>query len=467
MAAVIEFGFNSQPVFSGVEKINAALGIMDQKVRQSQSNFLTAAEAEAAEIKRLIAASQRLAEQRRIAAETSRRKPLLDGSVARERAELAEAAAQRQKDAEAQKKAAAQAAAVMASQQHAAEAAAAAQQKFAAITAAAQSKAMAAAAAAATVAAAEQRSASLRTNNGRMHVALLESQIAGNKKEAASIQQRISLMERMRKIQQDTNVSQREAYVLAQRSSGLARLAGARGRNYGVGMAAMQMQDIAVQMQMGTRMSTIIAQQGSQLLSVFGPAGMIVGGLVAVGGLFVTMQQKGVEALQAIKKESEGFDQSLSHLKVGGIAEMLDGMEKMKARADELSKDAASRTGTGMWEATARALSWTTFDETGKGTKNYDLQRDAAAALAAKNEQGRKDLMDQIVKTAAEELRILEMRNAGQDAAANKLQREVEMRRELAKYDAAPEEIRGKLQDNVRAKFAAEQQQADAAAAKE
>lgn len=302
--------------------------------------------------------------------------------------------------------------------------------------------------------------------DGRQQLALLEAQISGNKKEAASIQQRIALLERMRSIQQQTNVSQREAYVLAQRSSGLAAAGGRGGRGNGVGMAAMQMQDIAVQMQMGTRMSTIIAQQGSQLLSVFGPVGMILGGLVAVGGMFYSVQQKGIEALQALKKEGEGFDQSLRHLKAGGIMEMIDGMEKMQTKADELNKDAASRTGTGMVEGMARFFSPLRF-ENGKTINSYDEKRDVAADLAAKNEQGRKDLMDQIVKTAAEELRIAQMRAGGRDAAADKLEREVALRRELAKLDAAPVEIRGKLQDNARAKSAAEQQKADAEVAQQ
>ncbi len=233
-----------------------------------------------------------------------------------------------------------------------------------------------------------------------------------------------------------------------------------------IGMASMQMQDIAVQMQMGTRMSTIIAQQGSQLLSIFGPGGMIVGGLVAVGGLFYSVQQKGIEAMQALKTEAAGFDKELRHLKVGGIMEMIDGMEKMKAKADEMNKDAAGRTGTGLWESTARFFSPSRF-ENGKRISSYDEKRDVAADLAAKNEQGRKDLMDQIVRTAEEELRIAQARASGRDAEADKLEREIAMRRELSKLDSAPEEIRGKLQDNVRAKFAAEQQKADAEVAKQ
>lgn len=44
-----------------------------------------------------------------------------------------------------------------------------------------------------------------------------------------------------------------------------------------------QLQDIAVQLQGGTRASVVFAQQGSQLLSIFGPMGALFGTLAAVG----------------------------------------------------------------------------------------------------------------------------------------------------------------------------------------
>lgn len=300
-------------------------------------------------------------------------------------------------------------------------------------------------------------------SDGRNQLALLEAQITGNKKEAASIQQRISLMERMRTIQAQTNVSAREAYALAQRSASLplggrGGFGGGRGMN--LGMVSMQMQDVIVQAQMGTRWSTIIAQQGSQLASIFGPGGMLIGGIAAAGGLFYSMQQNGVEALQALKTEALDFDKSLRHLKVGGIMDMIDGMEKMKAAAASMGADAAGRTGSGLFESTARFFSPSRF-ENGKVINSYDEKRDVASELALKNEQGRKDLMDQIVKTAEEELRISQLLAAGRNAEAERLQREIAMRQELAKLDGAPEEIRATLQGNVRAKYAAENAKAD------
>ena len=49
--------------------------------------------------------------------------------------------------------------------------------------------------------------------------------------------------------------------------------------------ASYQLQDIAVQAQMGTNAFTIIGQQGSQLASVFGPSGAVYGALIAFGAI--------------------------------------------------------------------------------------------------------------------------------------------------------------------------------------
>ena len=45
-----------------------------------------------------------------------------------------------------------------------------------------------------------------------------------------------------------------------------------------------QIQDVAVQLQMGTNAMTILSQQGSQVASVFGPGGAVIGAFIAVVG---------------------------------------------------------------------------------------------------------------------------------------------------------------------------------------
>jgi chromosome segregation ATPase len=54
---------------------------------------------------------------------------------------------------------------------------------------------------------------------------------------------------------------------------------------YRAGAVGLQMQDIAVQAQMGTSAVTILAQQGTQIASIFGPQGAIIGALIGVGAV--------------------------------------------------------------------------------------------------------------------------------------------------------------------------------------
>jgi hypothetical protein len=74
----------------------------------------------------------------------------------------------------------------------------------------------------------------------------------------------------------------------------------------------MQVQDIAVQAQMGTSATTILAQQGSQLLGVFGPYGAILGGILAIGaaatGVFMKMGDDTATVKEKAEKLAEAID---------------------------------------------------------------------------------------------------------------------------------------------------------------
>ncbi len=62
-----------------------------------------------------------------------------------------------------------------------------------------------------------------------------------------------------------------------------------KGMTRGLGMASLQFQDMAVQASMGTDALRIMTMQGPQLASIFGPKGMILGALIAVGGALALM----------------------------------------------------------------------------------------------------------------------------------------------------------------------------------
>jgi len=64
-------------------------------------------------------------------------------------------------------------------------------------------------------------------------------------------------------------------------TAAMGSMRGIRGVATGIGY---QMQDIAVQLQMGTNPLMVFAQQGSQIASLFGPAGAMAGAVIAIGG---------------------------------------------------------------------------------------------------------------------------------------------------------------------------------------
>ncbi len=94
------------------------------------------------------------------------------------------------------------------------------------------------------------------------------------------------------------------------RNSGAA-FAGGQNAGYRAGMVAQQAQDIAVQMQMGASASRVIAQQGSQIASLFGPYGMILGGVIAISA---ALWDAG-KATESAEEKMKRLEKSLSDIK--------------------------------------------------------------------------------------------------------------------------------------------------------
>jgi len=100
----------------------------------------------------------------------------------------------------------------------------------------------------------------------------------------------------MKKVQSqlgNVSKSMRNATVAIhqQRAAGSVLARSNRSLVNGLGMASLQFQDIAVQASMGTNALRIMTMQGPQLASVFGPKGMIIGALVAVGGALMMLRK--------------------------------------------------------------------------------------------------------------------------------------------------------------------------------
>ena len=120
------------------------------------------------------------------------------------------------------------------------------------------------------------------------------------------------------------------AYAGARRGSAFS---GGQNAAYRTGMISQQAQDVAVSLQMGMSASRVIAQQGSQIASIFGPKGMVIGGVIAIGAAMWEFAS-GTEKAARRAKELEDH-----------IREMASINAKTKAIAAETAASIAAREG--------------------------------------------------------------------------------------------------------------------------
>jgi hypothetical protein len=115
-----------------------------------------------------------------------------------------------------------------------------------------------------------------------------------------------------------------------------------------LGMASLQFQDMAVQASMGTDALRIMTMQAPQLASIFGPKGMILGALIAVGGAIAMMGDKTTKlsfdfkrfgqdigpALEPFKKAWEGIKYTFNLVKeamISGVNLIINAFQYMVA----------------------------------------------------------------------------------------------------------------------------------------
>lgn len=134
---------------------------------------------------------------------------------------------------------------------------------------------------------------------------------------------------------------------------------GMRNLRNAAGQLGFQLQDIAVQAQMGTNAFVILGQQGSQIASIFGPTGAIVGGVLAVGAaiasVMVPSMMDGSDAteelsdkLKELSKTNELTINQQKFLKQVEAEEEREKQKKIKALQDE-RKELLANSETGDW----------------------------------------------------------------------------------------------------------------------
>lgn len=106
-----------------------------------------------------------------------------------------------------------------------------------------------------------------------------------------------------------------------------------------VQQVSWQLQDVAVQAQMGTSAFTILGQQGPQLASIFGPGGAVVGAFIAfgamAGGVLYTTLSGASELTKELTKATENLFEQTDELN-GALKELA--MLQAAKRQEELKK---------------------------------------------------------------------------------------------------------------------------------
>lgn len=117
-----------------------------------------------------------------------------------------------------------------------------------------------------------------------------------------------------RNLQGLTN-AQKEAEAVTRRA--------ARQMRQGFAQAGYQIQDIAVQLQGGQNPFLILGQQGSQIASIFGAGGIVVGAVVAVGAAIASAMLPQIfnatSSLEGLQKAGEDVDKTFKALDSGTL----------------------------------------------------------------------------------------------------------------------------------------------------
>lgn len=201
------------------------------------------------------------------------------------------------------------------------------------------------------------------------------------------------------------------------------RISGQSGK-FQAGQVAMQLQDIAVQAQGGTSALTIFAQQGSQILSAFGPIGAIAGAVAAVGGAALTAGAASKSAFNEMIQGAAAASIEVEKLsRTGGLSELEAGVKKLAESSKQLDESTASLATYGgtlaadLGMITGGDSPATRLDKITQA-KELNIKQSAKLGAAA-------------TKASHEELQALTLRMEGHDLEAMRLEEEIRLRKRL------------------------------------
>ncbi len=107
------------------------------------------------------------------------------------------------------------------------------------------------------------------------------------------------------------------------------------------GQLGYQVQDIAVQLQMGQNAMVIFAQQGSQIASIFGPGGAVIGAIIAVSGAIAGALLPSLFNSKNATQELESAQKALSDTVVktdSGVSALSEKIQRLAAVSSDAAK---------------------------------------------------------------------------------------------------------------------------------
>ena len=109
--------------------------------------------------------------------------------------------------------------------------------------------------------------------------------------------------------------------------------------NMRIQQGGYQLQDFVVQMQSGTSFFTAFSQQGSQFAGIFGPAGAVLGAVIAIGSVIGALALKSYQASKDIRTMQESVEDLASAS--SDIKSAVDDINKINANGNLTSASEA------------------------------------------------------------------------------------------------------------------------------
>jgi hypothetical protein len=227
---------------------------------------------------------------------------------------------------------------------------------------------------------------------------------------------------------------------------------GQGGGKVQLGQLSAQLQDIAVQAQMGIPAMTILTQQGSQMAGALGSdLAMAAGGLLAVGGALYTLGDAGNTAFQELIQGAEESSRQVGKLVAlgGSLTKFSEALDNLKARTAALTQareDLHSFFGV-VSVAVGQMIG---------GENSWQREK---AILEQQRElfEDRKKAADALVAQSERQTALAEMRAQGLLEEADAIQRQIDLEKELAEIRSSGVGLfaQDKLTANAKSRFEA------------